>query len=132
MKNKRKVESTVVINGKKSNNRDKKVNIVSKLIFTIFLTEKIFFRFLSRSSRESVSCRRENFVFRREICGILVILEIFLTINPIVSNPRIQYRVQCIGVGISTKSWKFISVFWIIWANISAKIVDNCRSEWNL
>ena len=38
MKNKRKVESTVVINGKKSNNRDKKVNIVSKLIFTIFLT----------------------------------------------------------------------------------------------
>ena len=35
MKNKRKVESTVVINGKKSNNRDKKVNIVSKLIFTI-------------------------------------------------------------------------------------------------
>ena len=38
MKNKRKDESTVVINGKKSNNRDKKVNIVSKLIFTIFLT----------------------------------------------------------------------------------------------
>ena len=38
MKNKRKVENTVVINGKKSNNRDKKVNIVSKLIFTIFLT----------------------------------------------------------------------------------------------
>ena len=38
MKNKRKLESTVVINGKKSNNRDKKVNIISKLIFTIFLT----------------------------------------------------------------------------------------------